>query len=60
MQILFSGKEKQLIIDALEEMLYRIAMDMEKLKGGPMDRERKRLDKLQKRVEDLLFKIDNM
>ena len=52
--------EKLLLISALEEMLYSIALDMDNFKGQPMNAERKKLTKKQKQVEDLLFKIDQL
>lgn len=52
--------EKHLLVSALEEMLYSIALEMDNFKGGPMNAERKKLSEKQKQVEDLLFKIDQL
>ncbi len=52
--------EKLLLVSALEEMLYSIALEMDNFKGGPMSPERKKLGEKQKQVEDLLFKIDQL
>ena len=52
--------EKLLLVSALEEMLYSIALEMDSFKGGPMSPERKKLVEKQKLVEDLLFKIDQL
>ena len=52
--------EKLLLVSALEEMLYSIALEMDNYKGGPMNTERKKLSEKQKKVEDLLFKIDQL
>lgn len=52
--------EKLLLVSALEEMLYSIALQMDNFKGGPMNTERKKLGEKQKKVEDLLFKIDQL
>ena len=38
-------KYKGLILETIEEALYKIALNMEDLKGGPMTPQRKKLDK---------------
>ncbi len=50
-------KFKDLILETIEEALYKIALDMEGLKGGPMTPQRKKLDKKQKELEALQHKI---
>ena len=55
-----SQKEKQVLISALEEMLYSIAIEMDNFKGGPMTGDRQKLSEKQKLVEDLLYKIDQL
>lgn len=47
-------------MSALEEMLYSIALELDSMKGEPMNDQRKKLDNKQKMVEDLLFKIDQL
>ena len=51
------SKYVPILLEGLEELLYKLALQMEDLKGGPMTPERKRLDKKQKMVEDLQHKI---
>ena len=46
-----------LMLETLEESLYKVAMEMESLKGGPMTAERKKLDKKQKELEEIQHKI---
>jgi len=53
-------QEKQTLVSALEEMLYSIALELDSMKGEPMNDQRKKLDNKQKMVEDLLFKIDQL
>ncbi len=52
-----SDKYRELLLETLEESLYKIAIDMEKLKGGPMTPARKKLDKKQKDLEALQHEI---
>ncbi|QNL21731.1 hypothetical protein HZR84_07200 [Hyphobacterium sp. CCMP332] len=50
-------KYKGLLLETIEEALYKIALNMEDLKGGPMTPQRKKLDKKQKDLEALQHKI---
>ena len=50
-------KYKDLLLETIEESLYKIALDMDSLKGGPMTPQRKRLDKKQKSLEALQHEI---
>lgn len=50
-------KYKDLILETIEEALYKIALNIEDLKGGPMTPQRKKLDKKQKDLEALQHKI---
>jgi hypothetical protein len=50
-------KYGQLLLESIEESLYKIALDMDQLKGGPMTPERKKLDKRQKALEELQHEI---
>lgn len=52
-----SEKYKDLMLEAIEESLYRIALNMEELKGGPMTAARKKLVKKQKSLESLQHEI---
>ena len=55
--IKIDSKYVPILLEGLEELLYKLALQMEDLKGGPMTPERKRLDKKQKEVEELQHQI---
>ncbi|MEQ9405614.1 MAG: hypothetical protein RIM99_18640 [Cyclobacteriaceae bacterium] len=44
---------KSILLEALEDMLYKLSLQLEDLKGGPLDKERKELTRKQSRVEEL-------
>lgn len=44
-------KYKPLILEALEDMMYKISLQLEELKGGPLTKERKALTEKQAEVE---------
>jgi hypothetical protein len=46
-------KYKPLLLEALEDLMYKISMEQEKLKGKPMNKQRKELNKKQEYVEEL-------
>ncbi len=51
----------ELILEALEELMYKVSLQLEDLKGGPMTRERRDLTAKQRELEtlqhDLLMQI---
>lgn len=53
-----SKKQKQLILEALEDLMYKIAIQLDNYKGGPMDPARTELDKKQKALEKLVHHIE--
>ena len=55
--IRIDSKHVPVLLEGLEELLYKLALQMEDLKGGPMTPERKRLDQKQKEVEELQHQI---
>ncbi len=55
--IRIDSKHVPVLLEGLEELLYKLALQMEELKGGPMTPERKRLDHKQKLVEELQHDI---
>lgn len=55
--IRIDSKHVPVLLEGLEELLYKLALQMEELKGGPMTPERKRLDQKQKLVEELQHDI---
>jgi len=49
----FDVKHKLILLEALEDMLYKLSMQLEDLKGKPLTGERKVLTKKQEVVEEL-------
>jgi predicted transcriptional regulator len=52
-----SRDQSQLLLECVEEQLYKVALEMEEFKGGPMTAARKKLDKRQKSLEELQHQI---
>jgi hypothetical protein len=46
-------KYKTVLLEALEDMMYKLSMQLNELKGGPLTKERKELSAKQKQVEEL-------
>jgi hypothetical protein len=46
-------KYKPLLLEALEDLMYKISMEQEKLKGQSMNKQRKELNKKQEAAEEL-------
>jgi hypothetical protein len=46
-------KHAPILLESLEESLYKIALEMEKFKGSPLTAERKVIEKRQKALEEL-------
>jgi hypothetical protein len=46
-------KYKPILLDALEDMMYKISLQLEDLKGEPMGKRRKKLTEKQALVEEL-------
>ncbi|MEQ8924650.1 MAG: hypothetical protein RLO81_02490 [Fulvivirga sp.] len=44
---------KPLLLEALEEMMYKLSLELSNLKGGPMDKQRKLLTDKQAKIEKL-------
>ena len=44
---------KPILLEALEDMLYKLSLQLDDLKGGPLDKGRKELTRKQSRVEEL-------
>jgi len=44
---------KPILLEALEDMMYKLSLQLEELKGGPLDEERKILTRKQASVEEL-------
>lgn len=48
-----SPKYTPVLLEAIEELMYKISLRLEALKGGPMTEERRDLTKKQRQLEDL-------
>ena len=48
---------KDLLLEALEELMYKLSLDLAQLKGGPMTAERKALTAKQEAIEKLQHEI---
>ena len=46
-------KYQPILLEALEDLMYKISLQLEDMKGGPLDRPRKELTKKQALVEEL-------
>jgi hypothetical protein len=47
------AKQQALILEALEELMYKVSVQLEAMKGQPMSMERELLTKKQKQLEEL-------
>lgn len=50
-------ENKAILLEALEDMMYKLSLQLDELKGGPLDRQRKALTKKQSKVEKLQHQI---
>ena len=50
-------EHKALLLEAMEELLYKLSLELNELKGGPLDRRRKELTQKQQRIEELQHEI---
>jgi hypothetical protein len=50
-------KYKSILLEALEDMMYKISLQLNDLKGGPLTKERKELTDKQNMVEELQHQI---
>ena len=55
--ISIDDKNKDLLLEALEELMYKLSLDLAQLKGGPMTSERKALTAKQEAIEKLQHEI---
>lgn len=53
-------KYKPILLEALEEMMYKLSLQLDALKGGPLTKERKALTEKQNMVEELQHLISTM
>lgn len=54
------NKYRPVLLEAMEELMYKISMELESLKGQPMTPRRKYLTKKQKEIEELQHLISNL
>jgi hypothetical protein len=50
-------ENKAILLEALEDMMYKLSLQLDDLKGGPLNKERKELTKKQSKVEKLQHRI---
>ena len=53
-------KYRPILLEAIEDLMYKISMELESLKGQPMTQRRKFLTKKQKEIEELQHLIFNL
>jgi hypothetical protein len=51
--MLLDSKYKPLLLEALEDLMYKLSLQLEDLKGGPLTKERKELTNKQNTLEQL-------
>lgn len=51
------AKHKPILLEALEDMMYKLSIQLEDHKGGPLDKERKELTQKQSIVEQIQHTI---
>lgn len=58
--ILIDVKSKALLLEALGELMYKVAIELQHLKGQPLTSKRKELTKKQEKLEALQHKISSI
>ena len=58
--MLIDSKYKPLVLEALEDLMYKLSLQLEGLKGGPLTKERKELTDKQAMLEELQHLISGM
>jgi len=53
-------KFKPLLLEALEDLMYKLSLQLDSLKGGPLTKERKDLTAKQDMLEELQHLISSM
>ena len=51
--ITLSPEDRPILLEALEDLMYKVSMELEPLKGGPMTPARKELTEKQSHIEAL-------
>ena len=52
-----TAENKAILLEALEDMMYKLSLQLDDLKGGPLDKQRKELTEKQSKVEKLQHQI---
>ncbi|MDH3710803.1 MAG: hypothetical protein OER04_12985 [Cyclobacteriaceae bacterium] len=50
-------KYSPILLEALEDLMYKVSIELEKLKGGPLTKSRKYLTQKQQQIEQLQHMI---
>jgi hypothetical protein len=58
--MVIDAKYKPLVLEALEDLMYKLSLQLDGLKGGPLTKERKDLTNKQALVEELQHLISGM
>jgi len=53
-------KYKPILLEALEDLMYKLSLQLEELKGGPLTKERKELTAKQRMLEELQHRVSAM
>lgn len=57
MTISIDKKYKPILVEALNDYLYKVSLELNKLKGQPLTKRRKELSKKQRLIEELRDKL---
>lgn len=58
--MVIDSKYKAILLEALEDLMYKLSMQLEGLKGGPLTKERRELTDKQAMLEELQHQISSM
>ena len=58
--MLIDSKYKPLVLEALEDLMYKLSLQLEGMKGGALTKERKELTEKQGMLEELQHLISGM
>ncbi|WP_420316121.1 hypothetical protein [Ekhidna sp.] len=52
-----NAENKTILLEALEDMMYKLSLQLDEMKGRPLDKQRKELTSKQSKVEKLQHQI---
>lgn len=58
--MVIDSKYKPILLEALEDLMYKLSLQLEGLKGGPLTKERKDMTEKQNMLEELQHLISGM